>query len=106
MENNRFNSKGIRMRQSNLFEYLEELEDAIRQELFKETASEDTTETLLNEDEYVPEEPKESDVPNISLIEQVITTFLNKCIEAKRLPTQQEAQTMYILDEINSKYHG
>ena len=38
-------------------------------------------------------------------IEDCITTFLNKCTAEGRLPTLIEAQSIYILDQINSKYN-
>ena len=81
------------MRQSNLYEFLEGVEEALRQELHKETGSEDVEET-----NFEPETPK------MTPIEEVITTFMKQCIKTGRLPTLQEAQAIHILDEVNSKY--
>ena len=41
----------------------------------------------------------------VTPIEDCITTFLDKCTAEGRLPTLDEAQSIYILDQINSKYN-
>ena len=46
-----------------------------------------------------------SDECGITPIEDCITTFLNKCTSEGRVPTLDEAQSIYILDQINSKYN-
>ena len=46
-----------------------------------------------------------SDEYEITPIEDCITTFLNKCTAEQRVPTLEEAQSIHILDNINSKYN-
>ena len=46
-----------------------------------------------------------SDEVGITPIDDCITTFLNKCTAESRVPTLEEAQSIYILDQINSKYN-
>lgn len=41
----------------------------------------------------------------ITPIEDCITTFINKCTAEGRLPTLEEAHSIKILDETNSKYN-
>ena len=41
----------------------------------------------------------------VTPIEDCITTFLNKCTAEGKLPTLEEAHSIKILDEINSKYN-
>ena len=53
-------------------------------------------------------ELEETDTPDevgITPIDDCITTFLNKCTAESRVPTLEEAQSIYILDKINSKYN-
>lgn len=38
-------------------------------------------------------------------IEDCITAFINKCTAEDRVPTLEEAKSIYILDYINSKYN-
>ena len=51
------------------------------------------------------EETDTSDEGGITSIDDCITTFLNKCTSEGRVPTLDEAQSIYILDQINSKYN-
>jgi hypothetical protein len=81
------------MRQTNLYEFLNDFEEALRQEAHKETGSEDTTET-----DFEPE------APSMTPIEEMITVFIKSCTTQHRIPTLEEAQAIHILDAINSKY--
>ena len=82
-------------RQTNLFEFLGDVEEALRQEIFKETSTEDETPT-----DFPP-----SSTP-MTPIEKMITLFIEQCIDRKTIPTKEQAEVIYILDEVNSKYQG
>lgn len=75
------------MRQSNLYEFLNDFEEALKQEAHKEA-----------------EEAAEKARPSMTPIEEMITVFIKECTAQYTVPTLEEAQAIYILDEINSKY--
>lgn len=54
---------------------------------------------------YGLEDTDTSDEDGITPIEECITVFINKCVAEGRLPTLEEAHSIKILDEINSKYN-
>ena len=62
-------------------------------------------EELLNAKEKLLAEAECQSEELLTPIEDCITTFLNKCTSEGRLPTLEEAQSIYILDQINSKYN-
>lgn len=61
-------------------------------------------EKLLAEAECQSDTCNESD-ELLTPIDDCITTFLNKCTTEQRVPTLEEAQSICILDYINSKYN-
>lgn len=51
------------------------------------------------------ESEDQSNERGTTLLEDLITNFVAKCLKENRLPTLQEAQVIHILDDINSKYN-
>ena len=51
------------------------------------------------------EDTDASNEGGITPIDDCITTFLNKCTAEGRLPTLDEAKTIVLLDQVNSKYN-
>lgn len=64
---------------------------------------------IFESNEFLEELEQAGDYENkkpLNAIEDNITTFLKRCTYEKRVPTLEEAQSIAILDAINSKYNG
>ena len=70
-------------------ELLSQLEDKLKNEC---GSCNNESENQSNEDGTTP-------------LEDLISNFVAKCLREDRLPTLEEAQSIYILDHINSKYN-
>ena len=75
-----------------LIEYLEKLDNVDEEPHTCE--EEDCKEDGCNKEDHKPPTPK------ISLIEQVITSFLQHKLRTKSLPTLEETQTIVALDSL------
>jgi len=84
------------MRQTNLFEFLNDLAEAARQEQFKETGTEDETPTNCDFGEPVRQSP----------IEIMISGFIETMTEAGQIPTLEQTQSIILLDALAAKYRG
>ena len=65
-----------------------------------EKAFSDNEKTLNAKEKLLAEAECQSE-EFVTPIDDCITTFLNKCTAEGRLPTLEEAQSIYILDKIN-----
>jgi hypothetical protein len=81
------------MRQTDIFEFLEELSKLVEEESPSSTEQDET--------------PTKVDTPPESsntLIEDVITQYLKRCLKSRVIPSLDEAQAIHILDQINRSY--
>jgi hypothetical protein len=77
------------MRQTDIFEFLDELS-----KLAEAASEQDETPTKVDE-------PPEA---SSTLIEDVITHYLEQCLDAGVIPSLENAQAIHILDQINRSY--
>jgi hypothetical protein len=81
------------MRQTDIFEFLDALSKLAEEE---STSSTEQDETPTKVD--IPPEPSNT------LIEDVITHYLEQCLDAGTIPSLEDAQAIHILDQINRSY--
>jgi hypothetical protein len=81
------------MRQTDIFEFLEELSKLAEEESTSSTEQDET--------------PTKVDTPpeaSSTLIEDVITHYLEQCLDAGVVPSLDDAKSIAILDAINRSY--
>jgi hypothetical protein len=81
------------MRQTDIFEFLDELSKLAEEESTSSTEQDETP-------TKVDEPPEASN----TLIEDVITHYLEQCLDAGVVPSLDDAKSIAILDAINRSY--
>jgi hypothetical protein len=82
------------MRQTDIFEFLDELSKLVEDESTPSSTEQDETPTKVD----TPPEPSNT------LIEDVITHYLEQCLDAGVVPSLDDAKSIAILDQINRSY--
>jgi hypothetical protein len=82
------------MRQTDIFEFLDELSKLVEDESTTSSTEQDETPTKVD----TPPEASNT------LIEDVITHYLEQCLDAGVVPSLEDAQAIAILDAINRSY--
>ena len=80
------------MRQLDIYDFLEELSKLAEES--EATTEQDETPTKVDEPEKV----------NSTLIDDVITHYLEQCLDAGVVPSLDDAKSIAILDAINRSY--